>query len=120
MKAAGHARTRVTRTRSSLRARRALVVLAALLVAGLAVDLLRPRPSTGRAVREARIDINVADEAQLCLLPEVGPAVAQRIIQSRETQGPFAKLSDLRRVKGIGPATLAAVEPHAVCSVSAP
>jgi len=118
--AAGHRRAEATLTRASLRARRALVVLAALLVAGLAVDVVRPRASAASAVRETRIDINVADEAQLCLLPEVGPAVARRIIESRNTQGPFAQLSDLRRVKGIGPATLAAVEPHAVCSVSAP
>lgn len=110
----------MSRARSSLRARRWLCVCAASVVGVLAVDLMWARPSVERAVQEARIDLNAADAAQLCLLPEVGPAVAQRIIDSREQQGPFVRVADLRRVKGIGPATLAAVEPHAVCSVSAP
>ncbi len=110
----------MSRMRSSLRARHWLCVGAASVVAVLAVDLLMARPRVGRAVQEARIDLNAADAAQLCLLPDVGPAVAQRIIDSREQQGPFARVADLRRVKGIGPATLVAVEPHAVCSVSAP
>jgi len=108
------------RVRSSVRARHAIGVFVAVVVVALAVDVMWTRPRTNVAVHEARIDINAADAAQLCLLPEVGPAVAQRIIDSREAQGPFARVADLRRVKGIGPATLAAVEPHAVCSVSAP
>jgi len=109
-----------SRKRSSQHARQVIAVGVAVLIAGLAVDLMRTHPCTNVAVREARIDLNTADAAQLCLLPEIGPAVARRIIDSRETQGLFARVADLRRVKGIGPATLAAVEPHAVCSVSEP
>jgi len=109
-----------SRARSSARARHALAVCAAVVVALLAVDLMCVRPCTEVALRETRIDLNAADAAQLCLLPEVGPAVAQRIIESREKQGLFARVEDLRRVKGVGPATLAAVEPHAKCSVSVP
>ena len=51
------------------------------------------------------ININRADVKQLDALPGVGPVVAQLIVDFREANGPFTMLSDLERVKGIGPAT---------------
>ena len=51
------------------------------------------------------ININRADVRQLDALPGVGPVVAQLIVDFREANGPFTALSDLERVKGIGPAT---------------
>jgi competence protein ComEA len=52
------------------------------------------------------IDINVATEPMLTLLPGIGPGLARRIVSDRETNGPFAGLGDLRRVRGIGPITV--------------
>ena len=49
------------------------------------------------------IDINTATLEQLDTLPGVGPKTAQLIVDGR----PYAKVDDLLRVKGIGPATLA-------------
>lgn len=60
------------------------------------------------------IDINVADAAQLELLPDIGPALALRIEEDRNRHGAFATLESLGRVKGVGPATLKAIEPYAV------
>jgi comEA protein len=63
----------------------------------------------------ARIDINTAEHYELELLPGIGPATAQAIIDDRTANGPFTSLEDLARVKGIGPATVESVRPHAMC-----
>ena len=48
------------------------------------------------------VDLNTATPAQLEALPGIGPAMARRIVEHREKNGPFAKLEDLMQVKGIG------------------
>ena len=52
------------------------------------------------------IDLNVAGASELEELSGVGPAIAQRIIDHREKNGPFRSVDDLLEVSGIGPATL--------------
>lgn len=54
-----------------------------------------------------RIDPNRASEVELSRLPGVGPALAGRIVASREGEGPFQRPEDLARVPGIGEATVA-------------
>ncbi|MGD8699331.1 MAG: helix-hairpin-helix domain-containing protein [Gemmatimonadales bacterium] len=49
-----------------------------------------------------RIDPNSASEIELDRLPGVGPALARSIVRSRERDGPFRSLDDLRRVPGLG------------------
>ena len=49
------------------------------------------------------ININTASEAQLQLLPRIGPALARRIVAYRQQHGPFRRKQDLIKVKGIGP-----------------
>jgi competence protein ComEA len=53
------------------------------------------------------IDPNNASEAELRALPGVGPALARRIVESRRDHGPFGAVEELRRVRGVGPQTLA-------------
>ena len=55
------------------------------------------------------VNINTADSALLATLPGVGPAISQRIIAWRTANGPFAAISDLQSVSGIGPAMMAKV-----------
>ena len=73
-----------------------------------------PAPTTtnrdGSAART--INVNTATPAQLELLPGIGPALASRIIESRRSQGPFRRLDDLQRVRGIGPKTAEAIAQH--------
>lgn len=54
----------------------------------------------------ALIDLNTAGAAELEELPGVGPAIAQRIVEHREKNGPFPAVDGLLEVSGIGPATL--------------
>lgn len=53
------------------------------------------------------IDPNLADAAALEALPGVGPARAAAIVAGR-ADGAYRSLSDLGRVRGIGPVTLRA------------
>lgn len=57
-----------------------------------------------------RLDPNRASAAELDRLPGVGPATARAIVASRERDGPFRRLEDLDRVKGVGKGTLERVE----------
>lgn len=55
---------------------------------------------------EALININTAEAGQLEQLPGIGPALAERIITYRETNGEFSSLEELAAVSGIGPAII--------------
>jgi competence ComEA-like helix-hairpin-helix protein len=52
------------------------------------------------------INVNRATAGQLTALPGIGPVIAERIVVYRTARGPFKRLADIERVKGIGPATL--------------
>lgn len=70
-----------------------------------------PAPGPAGAAGEpaadgAVVDLNSADLAALDTLPGVGPAIAQRILEWREANGPFHSVEELLEVSGIGPATL--------------
>lgn len=56
------------------------------------------------------LDLNSATLEQLVSLPTIGPVLAQRIIDARQTR-PFSSVDDLRRVKGIGEKTLEKLKP---------
>ena len=55
------------------------------------------------------VNVNTADASTLETLPGIGPALAQRIVEHREQNGPFASVEDLTDVPGIGPAKLEAL-----------
>ena len=53
------------------------------------------------------LNINTATSAELEALPGIGPALAKRIIDFRQSNGAFKNLAELDAVSGIGPAMLA-------------
>jgi competence protein ComEA len=53
------------------------------------------------------VRLNSAGLAELDTLPRIGPALAQRILDWREANGPFTSVEQLREVAGIGDATFA-------------
>src|SRR5436190_802077 len=61
---------------------------------------------------EFQVDLNSADWAELAQMPGIGPALGRRIVESRESQGPFKRPEDIRRVRGIGVKTDARIRPE--------
>ena len=52
------------------------------------------------------VDLNTATAEELDLLPRIGPRTAARIIDHRESFGPFQRVEDLEGVRGIGKKTI--------------
>ena len=57
-----------------------------------------------------KININTAGVKELTKLEKIGPALAKRIIKYREEHGPFKKVEDIVKVKGIGEKTLKVIK----------
>jgi len=60
------------------------------------------------------VNINTADASQLALLPRIGPALAQRILDFRGENGKFEATEELILVRGIGEKTFELLEPYVV------
>jgi competence protein ComEA len=58
------------------------------------------------------VNVNSATADELALLPGVGPAKAQAILEHRKAHGAFKRIEDLGEVKGIGDKALERLRPH--------
>jgi competence protein ComEA len=92
---------------------KSLCLCAIVLVAAgsLLADRVAAAPQ-GSAGGGQQIDINKADEQQLAEIPGIGEAMAKRIIDFRQANGPFQRVEDLLKVKGIGEKSLEKLRPH--------
>lgn len=59
--------------------------------------------SRERYVLAIPIDLNTATVEDLVIIPGISRGLAERIVEFRESHGPFKTWHELRRVKGIGP-----------------
>lgn len=82
------------------------IVVLILLAGAMAVWYFSDEPASPLPVDyQLKVNINTADVEVITLLPGVGDALAGRIVEARQTGGPFADLQELqKRVSGLGPA----------------
>ena len=64
------------------------------------------------AGQEGVVNINTASAEQLTFLPRVGPALAGRIVEFRDSNGKFKATDDLILVRGIGEGTYELLKPY--------
>lgn len=58
--------------------------------------------------------INTATKEELQKIPNIGPVIAQKIIDYRRQRGTIVKISDLLSVDGIGKKTVAILEEYCI------
>ena len=78
------------------------------------VDQVEEREKAGqkkldgnRSAPPTPLDINRGTKEEIQALPGIGPVLADRIIQYRESKGRFEKIEDLTAIQGIGETRLA-------------
>lgn len=64
----------------------------------------------GTVASGGKVNINTASAEGLQALAGIGPALSQRIVDHRESKGPFSSVEGLKEVSGIGDAKFAAIE----------
>ena len=69
-------------------------------------------PNTATSSSIFPININTATAEEFDLLPDIGPVLAQRIVEYRREFGPYTCLEDLLSVNGIGEKTLAKIREY--------
>lgn len=72
-------------------------------------ESVAPAPVTGGAVAGGLVNVNSAMATELEELPGIGEVIAQRIIDYRTENGPFATVDELLDVSGIGDAILESI-----------
>ena len=76
--------------------------------------------TVSEAPNDARIDLNTAFREQLDSLPNIGPILADAIIEYRQAHGPFNTVDDILEVPRIGPKTLEGIRDLVRVSVASP
>lgn len=84
----------------------------------------RSSPGTGARTRApapgARppVDLDTAPYEEVASIPQIGPALARRIVADRIERGPFGSIVGLERVRGLGRALARRLQPHVTFSLA--
>lgn len=92
---------------------RICLVLAAFCVLPLVVTAKKKPPA-------APINLNTATSEELQLVPGIGPATAEKILQMRKAYGSFKSVDDLLAIRGIGPKRLEKMRKYLTTGKPAP
>lgn len=89
------------------------IVLVCLIVVIVGIALgtraaFAPEPQIAQFVKKLTepLDLNAATLEELIDLPGIGPVLAKRILEYRETHGGFKTVEELLEIRGIGPKRL--------------
>ncbi|MGL6077067.1 MAG: ComEA family DNA-binding protein [Fimbriiglobus sp.] len=93
-------------------AQKVVLVFVALMIGFFVYRRLEPN-SQGRPTSLARmqIDLNRGSIQEFEQVPGIGPGLAAKIVEHRQSQGEFTSVSELQRVPGIGDKTLEKLRP---------
>ena len=111
------------------RERKVLIFVAVIILCGAVLRLLNVNFSRQKAFKEMEsmsstlqdksvlvqqtiINVNTASQKELEKLPGVGPEIARRIIQYRQSKSRFSTFDDLKKVKGIGDKKLVSIKQY--------
>ena len=97
-----------------------LLFVGAVVLAGIAIQYfqkINPRfkvvlppvvaaQRTATTIIDKKVNPNKANSEELIRLPGIGPALAENIIEYRNSHGGFKSLEELEKVKGLGPKKL--------------
>ena len=95
-------------------------LLSLALLVGVGLGAAQPAvagPSGGEGEKNSvpnPIDLNRADEQELTAVPGIGKVIAARIVKFRDEHGPFRRVEDLMKVKGIGEKSFEKIRPHVI------
>jgi comEA protein len=100
-----------------VRSRRGPIAAACLTLALLALFATYPcmadqSASKTKAPAAGEIDINRASAEQLTRIPGIGKVMAERIVLFRKEHGPFKRVEDLLKIKGIGEKSFERIRPY--------
>ena len=100
-----------------------LVVFAVAIAAlpGSAAAQEKPAAASKAVARPAiagPINVNTASASDFEGLPGIGPAMAARIVEYRQKNGPFKKLEDLMNVRGLGEKNFLKLKPQLTLSTA--
>jgi competence protein ComEA len=94
-----------------------LAVVAAALVASSAAVSAQDKPAAAsraaaKPASATPVNVNTATAAQFEALPGIGAAMAARIVEYRQKNGPFKKIEDLMNVRGLGEKNFLKLKPQ--------
>jgi competence protein ComEA len=93
-----------------------LAVVAAAIAASPAVISAQDKPAVSKTAAKPAVvtpvNINTASASDFEALPGIGPAMAARIVEYRQKNGPFKKVEDLMNVRGLGEKNFLKLKPQ--------